>query len=103
MIKIYEKYIDNIHPFKWRWWYINISIIKDLINDVCMNWYTICGYEFLKITEKSTQPFMEYSIRREGGYTNNELIEEINKLEKNIFKKGFKKEEIYFALLINNK
>lgn len=65
---IYKKYM-NIYNASWWAIYINIKNINNIFFDLLNNWFTICWYEFLRIFDKWTQPFMEYSIYNEKWFS----------------------------------
>lgn len=86
------------------WWsiYINIKIIREVIQDLYQNWFKILWYELIRIHSKWTQPFMEYSIWNELWYTENEVYKELEKLNKKLIKTNFLTEEVFFDILVNS-
>lgn len=68
------------------------TIEKNINQGFIAHWY-----EFLRINEIGTQPFMEFSIYDKFWYTKEEIFAEIDKLEAIIKKNHFSKDEIYFA------
>lgn len=96
MIDISKKYRDLKNG------YINISVLNDYISELFDNNYIVANCEFLKVNKKWTQPFMEYSLRKEWWYKKEELISEINKIKKIVFSKWFKEGEIFFDIWVLN-
>lgn len=96
MVNISRKY-KNYNEWKW---YVNILKVKNYIEDLYNYGYIVSVCEFLKINKKWTQPFMEYSLWKEEWYNLEDLIIEVEKLEKIIIEKWFKKEEVFFDVLV---
>lgn len=94
MSKITEKYSDA------KTWYINIREVVNYIKELYNNKFTVSVIEFLKINELWTQPFMEYSLRKEQGYTKEEILVEINNLKEKLFKTNIKEHEMFFEILV---
>jgi hypothetical protein len=101
--EIYKKYKKLGCTNKENDGYININWVYDIIHDLFQSEYVITWYEFLRIFDKWTQPFMEYSIWKESWYSEEEIYLEIDKLRNKLTKTDFKEDEIYFDIFTSNK
>lgn len=100
--KIYDKYKSFSHSIKWNNSYINTLWINSILKEILNNWFTICWYEFLRIFDKWTQPFMEYSIYNEKWFSEKELYNEIEELKKKLINTEIKENEVFFDILVKN-
>jgi len=100
--EIYKKYLKAWNTSVKDDGYINIVAMYDIVHDMFENGYIVSWYEFLRITDEYTQPFMEYSIWRKWGYTEGEIIEELDALKQKILIVDFQEDEIFFDILVKS-
>lgn len=96
---IFKKYK---HTYIAPWWaiYVQLSILEEVISELFDNWFKVSWYDFLRIFDKWTQPFIEYSVWKEVGFTYREILENVSSLKSAIQEKWLKEEEIYLDVLI---
>lgn len=73
------------------------------MGELFKNWFEVFWYEFLRIYNEWTQPFMQYSIWNEKWFSFDEILENIVLLESSILSSWIDTKEIYFDILVNHK
>lgn len=96
MQEISKKYLDTKN------WYVNINKLVDYINELYDYNFIISVVDFLKVNEKWTQPFMEYSLWEKNGYSKWKIINDLNKLKIKLINENIKEDEMYFDVLVKN-